>query len=226
MRAPAPRPVEAALKPDPATGSGRNRTALPGTHLTGWLRTNPVFAWFLAGTFAYFLLQVQLFGNLGIFCRRHFAIDGHRNRPFFHSERHHRRSVSAPGWTVPNRTDWPKKALIIGALGYACGYGFVAGTQTMTQIIGCVAIVTFSELFVSPAQQATVTALAPPDKMGRYAGLFGTAQTLGQSIGPLLGGTLLAVLPGRLVWPVLAAFGLLAAVSYGKLRFQLPKNET
>jgi MFS family permease len=58
--------------------------------------------------------------------------------------------------------------------------------------------------------------MAPTQRIGAYAGLFGLAQAAGQSLGPLVGTSLLDVLPDRLTWPLLGLFGLAAAMLYGR----------
>ena len=81
-------------------------------------------------------------------------------------------------------------------------------------LLVCVAAVTLAEIISSPAQLTSATAMAPIGRIGAYAGMFGLAQTAGQSLGPLVGTSLLDALPDRMTWPLLALFGIAAALLY------------
>jgi MFS family permease len=78
-------------------------------------------------------------------------------------------------------------------------------------LLACVAAISIAEIITMPAQQAVVTSMAPPGRVGIYAGLFGLCQVVGQSVGPLIGGALLDTMPSRVAWFVMALFGVAAA---------------
>jgi len=61
-----------------------------------------------------------------------------------------------------------------------------------------------------------VGALSPPNWHGRYMGFFGLSETLGISMGPLLGGILLDGFPANnmAVWGIIGAVALAAAAGF------------
>jgi MFS family permease len=105
-------------------------------------------------------------------------------------------------------------ALIIGSLGYAVAYAGCAFAWAYLPLLACVGVVTLSEIFAVPAQQATVTELAAPDKVAGYAGLFGLVQGAAQTAGPVLGTCLLTFASPKGGWLSLSVLGLVAAIIY------------
>jgi len=113
----------------------------------------------------------------------------------------------------------------LGALAYALGYGLCGLVTHERGLLGCVALITLAEIGVSPAQQSAATSLATFGRVGAYAGLFGFANMLGQSLGPLLGTGLLDLLPARTVWAILPVCGLTAAWCYAHGGRPPPRRE-
>ena len=73
---------------------------------------------------------------------------------------------------------------------------------------------TLAEIISAPAQQTTATTLAPADRIGAYAGLYGFTQAAGQALGPSVGTALLDTLPDRIAWPLVGLCGVAAAYLY------------
>jgi len=74
--------------------------------------------------------------------------------------------------------------------------------------------VTLSEIVAVPAQQATVTELAPADKVTSYSGMYGFVQGAAQTAGPILGTCLIEFVSPQGAWLLLAGIGVLAAWGY------------
>jgi MFS family permease len=168
---------------------------------------------FLVATVFIYVLQVQLYQALSI----HAAV----NLKLTVSQIGHLYSLNgllvvllqmpAVGFIRKHGT---RRALILGCVAYAASYAAVGLATTGPTLLLCVACVTLAEIVTAPAQQATVTSMAPAGRIGIYAGLFGLCQVTGQSAGPLIGTAMLDTLPARVAWFVLALFGLTAAVIY------------
>ncbi len=109
-----------------------------------------------------------------------------------------------------------RTVLMMGSLLYGLGYlsigwdtGFVFGLASM-------AVITCGEITFSPTSQAVAGELSPPDWRGRYMGFFSLSETLGMSLGPLLGGILLDSLPqhNQLLWGIIGLVAFLAAFGF------------
>src|SRR4029453_97891 len=98
-------------------------------------------------------------------------------------------------------------ALVLGSLGYTVAYAGCAVAGGYLPLLACVALVTLSEIVAVPAQQATVTELAPSDKVAGYAGLYGLVQGSAQTAGPILGTCLIEFVSPQGAWLLLAALG-------------------
>ena len=174
------------------------------------------FMRFLLATLFFFLLQAQLYATLSLYAADHLHL-GLVEVSHFYTEN---------GWMVVVlqlpafyciRRVRTHGVLVAGALAYALGYALCGLATSELHLLGCVALVTLAEILSAPAQQAAATSMAPAKRIGAYAGLFGLAQALGQSLGPLAGTSLLDILPDRLTWPLLAMFGVAAALLYRRI---------
>jgi len=216
-RAPhSPESLEASLRENLKGGALWGRLAAYGS--------DPALRWFLAGTVALALLRTQLYAPLSLYAAGHLGLS--------------RASVShlysLNGWLVVAlqlpayyliRAGGTRRALTLGALAYALGYGLCGLVTHERGLLGCVALITLAEIGVSPAQQSAATSLATFGRVGAYAGLFGFANMLGQSLGPLLGTGLLDLLPARTVWAILPVCGLTAAWCYAHGGRPPPRRE-
>ena len=182
----------------------------------GAYRHDRPFMRFLLATFFFFLLQAQLYATLSLYAADHLHLG---LVPISHL-------YSLNGWMVVVlqlpafyyiRRTGTHRVLVIGALAYAVSYALCGIATSELHLLACVASITIAEIISAPAQQTAATGMAPPGRIGAYAGLFGLSQAVGQSLGPLLGTSLLDALPDRLAWPLLALCGGVAAVLYGKV---------
>lgn len=168
---------------------------------------------FLGATLTFFLLQVQLYQSLSIYAASFLGMDRREVGTLYTVNGVLVVLLQLPVARLIQR--WgTRRALVAGSLGYAASYaavGFASGTGTL---LLCLVGITLAEIFTSPAQQAAVTALAPAGRVGAYVGLFGLAQVVGQSTGPLVGTALLDVLLPRYAWLILATSGIVAAFGY------------
>jgi MFS family permease len=171
------------------------------------------FVIFLAATAAFFVLQVQLYQTLSIHAARHLGLARSEVGTLYvlNGAIVVCLQLSAVTWIRRLGTE---RALVVGCLGYAASYACAGLTSGHASLLACVAFVTLAEIVTAPAQQTMVTSLAPAGRMGAYSGLFGFFQIAGQSTGPLIGTTLLDVVPPRLAWFLLALFGVAAAAGY------------
>ena len=105
---------------------------------------------------------------------------------------------------------------------FGLGYGVNAlGDSMWTYALGTTAW-TVGEVVGFPAASALVADFAPTNLRGRYQGAFAMMFDLAMTLGPLLGGELLARGGGRLLWTV--CLGLALAVAVGQLLARGPRE--
>jgi MFS family permease len=180
---------------------------------------------FLGATMAFFVLQVQLYQTISIYAARVLGLGRREMGAVYALNGIMVAVLQLPTVSAIERLG-SSGAIVAGSLGYALSYAAVGLVHGQLGLCACIAAVTIAEMVTAPAQQATVTHLAPAGRVGAYMGLFGLAQVVGQSTGPLVGTTLLALLPPRAAWFALALFGVAAALGYRKLVFppQTPRK--
>lgn len=105
---------------------------------------------------------------------------------------------------------WIVTWLMVDASGY-----WLSGTAAFIVIALALAIFGVGECFHGPAHQALVAEIAPDHLRGRYFAVHSLSWGLAGTVGPAVGGFLLAAAPFAL-WPAAAVVCLLAAV--GSLR--------
>ena len=81
-----------------------------------------------------------------------------------------------------------RRTLVVGALLYAVAYLLFGGADGFGGLAIGMAILTAGEVLFAPALTDLAATLGNPERMGRAFGLFGFVQSLGLSLGPLLGG--------------------------------------
>jgi MFS family permease len=185
---------------------------------------DPPFRRFLAATFAFFLLQVQLYQTLSIFAARALRLSQAEVGRIYFENGLIVVALQVPAFYYIRRIG-TRGALIVGSLAYAAAYASCGLARGYPSLLLCVAGVTLAEMVSAPAQQTTATSMAPPGRVGAYAGLFGLAQAAGQALGPLAGGFLFDRFGDRRIWAFLPVFGIVAAWGYSRVSPPQSRNQ-
>src|SRR5204862_7548170 len=121
---------------------------------------------------------------------------------------------------------WVVSWLAVDAGGY-----WLTGTSAFIVIMVAFAVFGVGECFHGPAHQALVAHIAPPHLRGRYFAVHSLSWGLAGTVGPALGGFILASEPFAL-WPaaaavcVVSAFGALALERFIPPRLRrIPREE-
>jgi MFS family permease len=174
------------------------------------------FVRFLFATFFFFLLQAQLYAPLSIYAADHLHMSLAAVSHLYTVNGFIVVLLQLPAFYLIRRIG-THKVLVVGALAYAIAYALCGLALREWHLLVFVGLITLAEIISSPAQQTAATGMAPPERIGAYAGLYGLTQAAGQSFGPLVGTSLLDAFPDRLTWPLLALFGIAAMLLYRKL---------
>jgi len=104
----------------------------------------------------------------------------------------------------------------LGAIIYVLAFLGFGASINWTHLILCIVLMTLAEMMSIPATTAATGSLAPPDRVGRYMGLYGLVQGIGWSLGPFLGSQLFEVYAGRpvLLWAMLSFSALMAGIGF------------
>ncbi len=110
--------------------------------------------------------------------------------------------------------------MAVGAFVYSIGYFVVGLSAQYTLFIVAIIIITSGELLISPPALAITANLAPPDKVGRYMGIYGLAVTAGWSLGPLVGSLLLDLFKPHFIysWATISTLAVIAGIGFVRLR--------
>lgn len=81
-----------------------------------------------------------------------------------------------------------RRTLVFGAMLYAVAYLLFGASGGFVGLALGMAVLTLGEVIFAPAISDLAATLGDPKRMGRAFGLFGLVQSLGLSLGPLLGG--------------------------------------
>jgi predicted MFS family arabinose efflux permease len=107
---------------------------------------------------------------------------------------------------------WPhRRALVLGALLFAAGFGALAFATGPISVAATVVIWTFGEMILFPVAASYVSELAPPTRRGEYMGAYWMAFALAMMIGPLAGTLFMARYGAQALWLAVLAVGLFAA---------------
>ena len=111
-----------------------------------------------------------------------------------------------------------RRALFVGALLYAVAYVIFGAAATFPGMAFGMAVLTAGEVIFAPALSDTAATLGDPARMGRAFGLFGLMQTLGVSLGPLVGGIAFDHLRTEplFMWGLMAAGMVLVGFAYSR----------
>lgn len=120
------------------------------------------------------------------------------------------------------------RAAAAGCLFYLAGWSWIGFARGWWPLALGMTIVTVGEIVVSPSLEALAANLAPARQKGRYLGFQGLLQSLGQALGPLLGGLGHEHFGGRLTPAPWLAAGALAGVAgwgFWRLGLRIDKAE-
>jgi MFS family permease len=188
------------------------RRAFTLTELLAFTRDRQLLR-FLVTTISFFVLQVQLYQTTSIYAAQVLGLGRREVGTVYTLNGVIVAFLQLPAIYAIKRLS-PSRAIVMGSIGYGLAYASVGLVRDAFGLYAAIVAVTLAEIVSSPAQQTAITNLAPPGRVGAYMGLFGLCQAVGQSSGPLVGTTLLAVLPPRAAWFALALFGIGAALGY------------
>jgi MFS family permease len=113
-----------------------------------------------------------------------------------------------------SRRHQPHRVMALGAVLLGAGYALTGMVgRSVPLLLATVLVWTFGEMLGSPTSQAYLSAIAPHDLRGRYAGGLGLAWSLAFTVGPVLGGVALAAGGGSL-WLGSLALALVSAALF------------
>lgn len=122
-----------------------------------------------------------------------------------------------PATQVMGRAAKPA-VLVLGSLLYGLGYLTMGWVGSFSLATAAMVVITLGEITLSPTTLAVVGEMSPGEWRGRYMGFYGLSETLGLSLGPLLGGFLLDVFPTRplFIWGAISVVAMVAAVGFNR----------
>jgi MFS family permease len=114
---------------------------------------------------------------------------------------------------------WPHaRALALGALLYACGFGAYALVTRPAGVFAAVLVWTFGEMILMPSSSAYAAEIAPPGRRGEYMGLYTMSFSVAFATGPWLGANLLELRGPHAVWGAAFVLGCLSALLMSRIR--------
>jgi MFS family permease len=108
------------------------------------------------------------------------------------------------------------KPIVLGAFLYGIGYLILVWVGDYRLALFSMFIITSGEITFAPTSSAVVGAMAEENWRGRYMAFFGLSETLGWSLGPLIGGFLLDIFPSQPIaaWGPIAALAFIASIGF------------
>lgn len=110
-----------------------------------------------------------------------------------------------------------RKTLVLGSLLYAAGFLSFTWIKTFVPAVGSIVILVAGEMLFVPTALAVAGQLSRPEDRGKSMGLYGLSWSLGESLGPLLGGFLLDAFPTSpfFLWGPISLCAFIAAIGFG-----------
>jgi len=105
-----------------------------------------------------------------------------------------------------------RKALSIGALLCAVGFGGMALTTNIYGIIITIVTWTFGEMIFFPSSAAYMSEISPPERLGEYMGYYQMIFSLSMAFGPWLGTVVFQHFGAPVLWSATFVLGSIAAI--------------
>jgi MFS family permease len=175
--------------------------------------SDPQFVRFLFATFAFFLLQTQMYHLLSVYAAKHIGLSRGQVGSLFTINAVLVVLLQLPTVRIIAYLGHVR-TLVIGSVTYAAAFIACGLATGYAGLVTAVVLITLCEILTAPAQHARMTRLAPSDRLGGYSGAFGLFQGAAQALGPVLGVFLLEAVSPRGAWFALAFFGPIAAWLY------------
>ncbi len=107
-------------------------------------------------------------------------------------------------------------ALCVGSLIYSAGYLSLGFARGFSFLILSMVVITIAEMVITPSSQSYASKIARPQNRGRYLAFYNLSQTFGWAFGPLIGGILLDIFPGRsiFIWLIISIIALYSAIGF------------
>lgn len=125
-------------------------------------------------------------------------------------------------YPISRRIDWlgTRTALILGSILYAVGFLSLSWVKAFNPAIGPIVIMVAGEMLFVPPAFALIGQISKPEDRGKNMGLYQLFNTLGLSLGPLLGGFLLDKYPESplFLWGPVSLCSFLAAIGFAVWR--------
>ena len=118
-----------------------------------------------------------------------------------------------------------RRALTLGALLYAIGFGSFALVTRPAQIFASVVIWTFGEMILLPGSSAYAAEIAPPGRRGEYMGLYTMSFSIAFSTGPFLGAELLQQWGPHGLWGAAFVSGCISGLMMSRIGTNHSKHE-
>jgi MFS family permease len=180
---------------------------------------------FLAGGFLFALCHVQLFATLSVYAKGTLEMSEAAVGTGYMVNGVLVLALQLPAVAL---IAWSgsRPALLVGSVLYVVAFFAFGQAAGLAGVAVAIAVMTFGEVLLAPAQQTLVAELNDPERYGRAFGVFGTVQMLGVAVAPLVGGLVYDSVgdDGALMWSILASFpaAMLVAFAWFAWRTRAP----
>ncbi|WP_373047810.1 MFS transporter [Vulgatibacter sp.] len=213
-----------AVLPIPDGGGSAARSAEPFTPraIAAALRENRPFALYLGLVLVASILTVQIFSTLSVYASTELGLTEADVGLLYTVN-----GVLVVLFQVPAvqlvGLFGMRRTLVLGAALYAAAYLLFGAAAGFVGLALGMAVLTLGEVIFAPALSDLAATLGDPKRMGRAFGLFGLTQSLGLSLGPLLGGVAYDGLRGDplTLWGIFAVGMAAVAAAYALLGSRL-----